>query len=61
MPVEEGSTMDEDTTTAMAHMAVTLHEEYGFTDACATGMDPGYRRRMVRERRVSSRVVKGKG
>ena len=53
--------MDEDTTTAMAHMAVTLHEEYGFTDACATGMDPGYRRRMVRERRVSSRVVKGKG
>ena len=28
--------MDEDTTAAMAHMAVTLHEQYGFTDACAT-------------------------
>ena len=28
--------MDEDTMAAMAHMAVTLHEEYGFTDACAT-------------------------
>ena len=36
MSVEEGETMDEDTTAAMAHMAVTLHEEYGFTDACAT-------------------------
>ena len=36
MSVEEGETMDEDTTAAMAHMAVPLHEEYGFTNACAT-------------------------
>ena len=36
MSVDEGETLDTAATAAMAHMALTLHEEYRFTDACAT-------------------------
>ena len=36
MSVDEGDTLSAAATAAMAHMALTLHEEYRFTDACAT-------------------------
>ena len=36
MSVDEGETLSTAATAAMAHMALTLHEEYRFTDACAT-------------------------
>ena len=36
MSADEGETLSTAATAAMAHMALTLHEEYRFTDACAT-------------------------